>query len=130
MVHIFHKMNLTDYKSGERFRSINYCCMKQLDSIHEQFRILAFEESPSVVQSTYSRPVVGTVSALVVGIPFGFAALTVGSIMSRNRIIHVIANQHNSNTLNGKYSISRMIVLVFGLISQFLLERQCPSVFG
>ena len=74
MVHIFHKMNLTDYKSGERFRSINYCCMKQLDSIHEQFRILAFEESPSVVQSTYSRPVVGTVSALVVGIPFGFAA--------------------------------------------------------
>lgn len=123
-------MNLTDYKSGERFRSINYCCMKQLDSIHEQFRILAFEESPSVVQSTYSRPVVGTVSALVVGIPFGFAALTVGSIMSRNRIIHVIANQHNSNTLNGKYSISRMIVLVFGLISQFLLERQCPSVFG
>ena len=50
--------------------------------------------------------------------------------MSRNRIIHVIANQHNSNTLNGKYSISRMIVLVFGLISQFLLERQCPSVFG
>lgn len=74
MVHIFHKMNLTDYKSSERFRSINYCCMKQLDSIHEQFRILAFEESPSVVQSTYSRPVVGTVSALVVGIPFGFAA--------------------------------------------------------